>query len=69
MSEDSMKRWFRTGYQIVVALTVAVPVIVLAVPEVSASAAVVAFAAWVAVVARVINGLEDAGVIPAWLKQ
>lgn len=66
---DSTRRVLRTVYQIAVALAVAVPVLLgLLPPDMAASTAVIAFAAWTAVVARVINTLEDAGLIPAWLK-
>lgn len=65
----STKRALRTGYQLLVALITAVPVIVLVLPgELATEAVVVAFAAWVAVVTKAHNALEDAGLIPAWLK-
>lgn len=66
---EGTRRTVRTIYQIVVALVFAVPVILVALPtDVSTSAVVVAFAAWVAIITKVINTLEDAGLIPAWLK-
>lgn len=66
---DSTRRVLRTAFQIVVALAVAVPVVVgLLPPDMAASTAVIAFAAWTAFVAKVINAFEDRGWIPAWLK-
>lgn len=66
---ESTKRVLRTGYQIVAALVVAVPLILLGLPEdVAAAPVAVAVGVWIAAVAKIINSLEDAGVIPAWLK-
>ena len=66
---DSTRRVIRTVYQIAVALLVAVPVILgVLPPDMAASTAVIAFAAWTAIVARVMNALEDAGLLPRWLK-
>lgn len=66
---DSTRRSIRTAYQVVVAIITYVPIILPLLPaDVSASEAVVAFGAWVAVVTRIVNALEDRGVIPAWLK-
>ena len=66
---DSTRRVLRTGYQIVVSLVLAVPLILLALPaEVQAAPLAVAVGVWIGVVARAINSLEDAGLIPAWLK-
>lgn len=65
----STKRVIRTLYQVVVAIVTAAPIVLAALPsEVSAIPLIVGFGAWVAVVARLINTLEDAGIIPAWLK-
>ena len=66
---DSAKRSLRTIYQLLLTLIVAVPAIVVLVPAGSEVAPyVVAFAAAVAGVARLVNALEDRGLIPAWLK-
>lgn len=66
---DATKRAIRTAYQILVALLTAAPVIVLALPgDVQTVPVVIAFGVWVGVVARAITALEDAGVIPAWLR-
>ena len=66
---DSTRRVVRTVYQILVALVVAIPVIIgVLPPDMAASTYVIAFAAWTAVVARVMNTLEDAGLLPRWLK-
>lgn len=66
---DSTRRVIRTVYQILVALIVAIPVILgVLPPDMAASTAVIAFAAWTALVARVMNALEDAGLLPRWLK-
>lgn len=65
----STKRVIRTLYQVVVAIVTAAPIVLAALPsEVSAIPLIVGFGAWVAVVARLINTLEDVGIIPAWLK-
>lgn len=67
--KDSTKRSLRTGYQALVALVTAAPVIVLALPgDVQTIPVVVAFGIWVGVVTRIITALEDAGIIPAWLR-
>lgn len=66
---ESTKRVLRTGYQIVAALIVAVPLILFALPaDVAAAPIAVAVGVWIGVVSKVINSLEDAGIIPAWLK-
>lgn len=65
----STRRVLRTVYQIAVGLVTAVPLIVLALPaDVQASAVAIGVGVWIGVVARIINSLEDAGYIPAWLK-
>lgn len=66
---ESTKRTIRTVAQMLVSLLVAIPVIVFALPaDVQAEPVVLAVLAWVAVVTKVWNALEDAGVIPAWLR-
>lgn len=66
---DSNRRVIRTIYQIVAAIITAAPIVVAGLPEdVSNEALIVGFGAWVALVARLINTLEDEGIIPAWLK-
>lgn len=67
---ESTKRGLRTGYQIAVALVTAVPLILFALPEdVATTPVVVAVGVWIGVVSKVINSLEDAGFLPAWLKE
>lgn len=66
---ESTKRVLRTGYQIAVALVTAVPLILLTLPEdVAAAPVAVGVGVWIGVVAKVINSLEDAEILPAWLK-
>lgn len=66
---ESTRRVLRTAYQIAVALVTALPLIVLALPaDVQAAPVAVGVGVWIAVVARVINSLEDVGFLPAWLK-
>lgn len=65
---QSTKRIVRTAYQIVVALITIAPVLVTLLSGTPVAAQVGIFAAWVAAVAAIINKLEDAGLIPAWLK-
>lgn len=67
--KESTKRTLRTIAQMLVALIVAVPVIVFALPaDVQAEPVVVGVLAWVALVTKVLTALEDAGMIPAWLR-
>lgn len=61
----STKRSLRTAYQCVVALIVIVPVIVSGLPIAAQAASIVTA---VAAIAKVLNALEDAHLIPAWLK-
>lgn len=66
---ESNRRVLRTAYQILVALVTAIPLVLFALPsDVQAAPLVVAFGVWVGVVAKAINALEDAGILPAWLK-
>lgn len=66
---DSTRRALRTLYHGLVGLLTVVPIVLTALPDgsplaVKLSSVVVASA----VVSRVLNGLEDAGLIPAWLR-
>lgn len=63
--KPSTKRALRTGYQCVLALIVIVPVLLSTLPV---TAQVTAIVTAVAAVAKAVNALEDAGLIPAWLK-
>lgn len=66
---DSTKRWIRTVYKILVTLIVVTPVVLGALPpDLAAHAYVAAYAASLAAVDRAINALEDAGYLPAWLR-
>jgi hypothetical protein len=66
---ESNRRTIRTVAQIVAALIVAIPVIILALPsDVQAAPVVVAVGVWVGVVTKAWTALEDAGVIPAFLR-
>ena len=61
---ESNRRTIRTVLQIIAALIVAVPVIILTLPaDVQAAPVVVGVGVWVGVVAKVWTALEDAGVI------
>lgn len=65
----SAKRSLRTLYQAVLALLTFVPALLVVLPE--GSPAAVKYGSVVAAVAAasaVVNKLEDAGLIPAWLK-
>lgn len=68
----STKRAIRTAYQLVVALATFVPLVVLLVPveftPAAVAAALPALVAWAAFVTKVVNAAEDAGLIPAWLR-
>lgn len=66
---SSWKRVTRTAFQIVIGLVTYVPVIVYALPaDVAAGVVISTLGAWIAIVSGVVNALEDAGLIPAWLK-
>lgn len=63
------KRGLRTLYQALLAMIVVVPVLLAALPAGSPLAVELGgIAAAVAAVSAVVNKLEDAGLIPAWLK-
>lgn len=70
--QDGTKRTLRTAYASVVAFLTAAPVVVFAIPagvlDAPTAAHLAAFAAWTVTVNKVINALEDRGVIPAWLR-
>ena len=66
---ESNRRTIRTVAQIVAALIVAIPVIVLALPaDVQATPVVVGVGVWVGIVTKVWTALEDAGVIRPLLR-
>ncbi|GAB7004424.1 hypothetical protein JCM18899A_18970 [Nocardioides sp. AN3] len=65
---ESTKRAIRTAYQVLVALITIAPVLVTVLKGTPVEVQVGIFAGWVAAVATIINRLEDAGLIPAWLK-
>jgi len=66
---ESNKRVLRTGYQILAALITGIPLVLLVLPaDVQTVPLIVATGVWVGVVAKAINALEDADLIPAWLK-
>lgn len=63
------RRALRTLYQAVLAMLVVVPALLALLPEGSPLAVELAgIAAAVAAVSGLVNKLEDAGLIPAWLK-
>jgi hypothetical protein len=67
---DSTRRSIRTLYQGLIALVIAVPSLaaILPTPTPRIAAIVATTVALAAVVVKVVNVLEDAGLIPAWLK-
>lgn len=72
---DSTRRALRTAYQAIIAAVTTIPVILALLTQVlpadsaaSLAAYVVAITAGVAAVSKILNALEDAGLIPAWLK-
>jgi hypothetical protein len=67
---DSTRRSLRTLYQGLLSLLVAVPLISLYVPTGASRLAVIAASvvAAAAVITKIINALEDKGLIPAFLK-
>lgn len=68
---ESTKKALRTAYQAVLALIVIIPVIVGVMPNQAGPIATVALSLVAAVgfATKVINALEDRGMIPAWLRQ
>lgn len=69
---ESTKRTLRTAYASLVAFLLALPVMLGAIPldlvDMGTQAQIATFSAWVVVVNKAINTLEDFGVIPAWLR-
>lgn len=74
---DSTRRALRTAYQVVLALVTTIPIIVTllltVIPAdsdlaVKVGAIALSIAGGSALVTKVLNQLEDAGLIPAWLK-
>jgi hypothetical protein len=66
---DSTRRALRTAYQFLVACIGIVPILALALPQSSPLAAKLAVVlGFLAVATKVVNALEDRGLIPAWLK-
>lgn len=70
---DSTRRSLRTAYQAILALVTVIPLLIAGLSAIApeGSDLAIAFAAIVgglAVVTKVLNALEDAGLIPAWLK-
>ena len=66
---ESNRRTIRTVLQIIAALIVAVPVIILTLPaDVQATPVVVGVGVWVGVVTKAWTALEDAGVIKPILR-
>lgn len=67
--KESTKRTVRTVVQMLLGFITAVPVLLLLVPDGTPMPAQVAgVLAWCAAITKGWNVLEDAGVIPAWLK-
>lgn len=72
---DSTRRALRTAYQALIAAVTTIPVILALLSQVlpadstaSLATYIVAITAGVAAVSKLLNALEDAGLIPAWLK-
>lgn len=61
----STKRSLRSGFHALIAVLTVLPLLASSVAAPEKAAGVVAA---VAVVSKVVNALEDAGLIPAWLK-
>ena len=66
--KPSDRRAIRTAYQAGIALVIFIPIALEAFPGLSTTAAAVTLSAWIVVISKTINALEDAGVIPQWLK-
>lgn len=65
---ESTKRVIRTWYQLLIALITITPALVTLLRDTPVELQIVTFAGWVAAVSAGVNRLEDAGLIPAWLK-
>lgn len=61
---DSTKRAIRTALQVLIALLTAIPTIASSAPNVVVIVQVVAVAA---ALSKIINSLEDSGLLPSWL--
>jgi hypothetical protein len=74
LSADSTKRALRTMFHGVVALIGAVPTIIVIAhlthldAQQEVATALTSLVVWSGVASKVLNQLEDAGLIPAWLK-
>lgn len=74
MLSDSTRRALRTAYQTVIGALAVIGVLVAFIPQLQATFPQVAgfalsIAAGAALVSKALNALEDAGLIPAWLKE
>lgn len=65
---ESTRRALRTAYQVVLGAVTVTPLLVTALSDTPLAAQIAAFGAAVVVASKVVNALEDAGLIPAWLK-
>jgi hypothetical protein len=66
MMTPSTKRAIRTTFHVLIAVLTAIPVVVAtSAPTWAVGVQIVAVAA---IVSKTVNALEDAGVIPSWLK-
>ena len=66
---ESTKRTVRTLYQGIIALVTTVPAIIAVLPDgLPFEAQLASVVAGIAVVTKVLNVLEDKGLIPAWLR-
>lgn len=63
--KESTKRAMRTGYHALLALIAIVPLLM---TDLNLGEKATGIVAAVALVAKVVNTLEDAGLIPSWLK-
>lgn len=64
----STRRAIRTGYQALIAAAIVIPIVLEASPDISMTGFALALSAAIASISKLINALEDAGFIPAWLK-
>lgn len=63
--KDSDKRALRTAFHVLLALLAAIPAVLAGLPTLAVGAQVLVVTA---AVSKVVNALEEAGVVPAWLK-
>lgn len=66
--KPSDKRALRTGYQALIGVVTFIPIALEAFPGISTTATALTLSAWIVVITKSMNALEDAGVIPSWLK-